>query len=173
MTKRHFYYLGYTFFLFLIESAARKVFAQDFFFVPQFLLLIIIVVAIKLSFQESVWVGFFAGFLLEIFSGQAFGGYIFALLLTSALFFLITRKITTQDISPVGSALLVLAGTFFFISSLYLYNGFFSLLGLGGQTALRSVFSSKIFWTAAINLMAFYPVKFIFDILQKRSEKSL
>lgn len=168
MTRRHLYYLLYIFFLFLLESAGRKVLVQDFYFVPALLLLVSIAAAIRKSLPEALWLSFFAGFLLEIFSGLGFGSYIFALSLTSALIFFMTRKVAAQDVSAFSSAVLVVLGTALFVFGIFAYNGFFSLLGLGKVPVLQSLLGSKMLWTLALNVIAFYPVKFVFDILPKR-----
>lgn len=168
MTNYNFYYLAYIFFLFLVETAVRNVLGQNFFFVPMLVLLTCLAAALKFEVPRIVWLSFFAGFLLEIFSGRFFGNYIFAMELAALLTVLMTKKIAARDVSAANQAFLVVLGTLFFIFGIFAYDGLFALLGSGAPTAWKSLFSSKLLWTMAVNLFAFYPVKFFFDILSKQ-----
>lgn len=173
MTQNHFYYLSYIFFLFLVETAARKVLEQNSFFVPMLVLLVCLAAALKFSVQRTIWFCFFAGFLLEIFSGRFFGSYIFALEFTALSILLITRKVITRDAAGLNIVFLAILGTLFFVLGIFIYESLFALLGFGTGPSWKSFFRSKLLWTIAVNLIAFFPVKFFFNILSKRSEKSI
>ena len=172
MTQNYFPHLAFLFFLFLIETAGRKVLEQNSFFVPMLLLLACLAAAQKFSIPKTLWTTFFAGFLLEIFSGQFFGSYIFGLEFAVLPIWLLTRRITRRDDSALGGAIFAAVGTVFFVFGIYAYCGLFGLLGFGEGGDFKSFFSSKLLWTIAVNVIAFYPVKFFLGILSKQSEKS-
>lgn len=173
MTRYHFYYLAYIFSLFLVESAARKVVEQNFFFVPMLVLLACLVVVLKFSVARIVWLVFFAGFLLEIFSGQFFGSYLFALGLMASVMLFLTRRVAIREASVLNSFFLVILATLLFFFGIFLYSGLFSLLGFGNGRVWKNFLSSELLWTIAVNLAMFYPVKFFFTILSRQDEKSI
>lgn len=167
MKKLYFYFFFYVLLLFLIESAGVKVFRSQGQLFPQLLLLLILVAAIRRPFAESLWLGFLAGLLSEIFCGLAFGTHIFSFLVEVLLVYAVTRKITTQEISPPSAALLVVLVSAAFLLSSYAYSELLSLLGQGARLPLKAYFSSAIFWTMFLNLLCFYPIKWVFDVLPK------
>lgn len=167
MTKKYIYQLLYLFVLFLLQTAALKVFAQEFFLIPHLVLLFVIIFALNHSFPQALWIGFLGGFLLELFSGQFFGAQIFSLLLIAAAVYFVTRNLTTQEISAPAIIFLVVLGTALFGFWIFSYTALASFLGIVKPAALGDLYSIKIFWSLIVNLLFFYPVRFIFELLPK------
>lgn len=146
--------------LFLVQSSMLLVAGGRSFLVPQLVLLFIIIFALSHSFDATLWQSFVAGLLLELFSGWFFGSYIFGLITCGLVIYLITRNLTPQEISiPLTVALVALA-TVLLPAAAYLYNVFFSLIGLADLPRFLSFFSFSLLWTAGVNFLFFYPLMF-------------
>lgn len=151
--------------LFLLQSSLMVAFSDKAQFLPNFLLLFVVIFTLAHSLPESVWQAFAAGALLELFSGWFFGAYIFALLACTLLIYLTTRKLTAQENSPGLGLLLVFGATLVMALALYFYNGLFSAIGLGPPVSLPQFASWRLVWAIVINLAAFYPLMLLSRLL--------
>ncbi|MDP3740767.1 MAG: hypothetical protein Q8R08_00375 [bacterium] len=156
--------------IFLLESALVKVYSPTR-LLPQLLFILSVTIAIRRPAVEGLWFSFFAGLLLEIFSGQFFGAYIFVLVVNWGVVFFTTRKITSQDISVASGALMVAISTLLAVIILYLYSLICSFLRLGDRLAFESLWSFGIFWLIVFNLASFHIMQFIYNILLRNDEK--
>ena len=151
--------------LFFLQSALQVAFADKAQFLPNFLLLFIVIFTLAHSLPMSIWQAFAAGFLLEIFSGWFFGAYIFAMLSCALLVYLVTRKLTAREISPATGLLLVFVVTVAMAAVLYLYSELFAALGAGPAVSPHQFISWRLLWAVVINLAAFYPLLMLSRVL--------
>lgn len=165
--KRYLRYLIFLLVLFLIEASATRVFGETLYLVPGLLLCFVIIFALTHSFSETLWMSFATGFLHEIFSGNFFGAQIVALVLIGSMVYLVTRKLTPQEITLPVSAFAVGVGTMLLVILVFAYLELSSVFHLTSAVSLRSVFSWRIIWTVVVNLIFFYPIRFILIFLER------
>lgn len=167
MKIKRWYLLAFILLLFLLDTASIKVFGSGDLFIPQFLLLLVIVFAINYSFTETLWFSFGIGFFAETVSGFFFGAEIVALVLTGLIVYSVTRKLTSQEISFLMAIVLVVVSTFVLKFCLYGYSATAAFFNLANYISLKEMFSLNLFWTALANFLVFYPVLFVFKFLKK------
>ncbi len=167
MTKKPLLYAVFLLFLFLLYSAGVKVFAETPNLVPQFILLFVISFALKSSLPETLWFSFLAGFLQELFSGEFFGAQIVAFVLAGLLVYFLTRNLTAQELALPTAILLIMIVTLTFGLWVFLYSSLIALLRLAPPVPLGDFYSSKILWTAVLNIVLFFPLDLIVKILRR------
>ena len=165
--KKYLYHILFLLVLFLIQNSLATVFSPEARLVPEFLLLAVTVFSLTHSLQESLWYGFAAGFLMEIFSGLFFGADTFGLVLVALAVYLVTRNLTAQDISAVAAVFLVIAATGFFAVATFLFQRLFVFFGLTAAVNPGQFFPLTLVWTAVVNATFFYPVKFFAKFLPR------
>lgn len=173
MAKKHLYQVLFLIFLWLLEIALSRVFAEEKFIIPQLVLLYVIVLALTRSQVESIWYAFAAGFLQEVFSGLFFGAHVFSLIIIAVLVYFVTRHWTVQDISFVASVLTVFTSTILLIILTFFYHQFFVFLNFAEKAALGSFFGLGIVLTIFLNLIFFYLFRALFTFFIKRNERPL
>ena len=161
MTKKYGIYAALLIVLFLLHTAAVKVF-QGASFVPDLLLLFIVLFATTRSLPESLWFAFGGGFLWELFSAEFFGAQIFALLVCSIAAYLVTRNLTAQQLGVPTAVFLVIGTTILRLLAVFVYQL------VAASLDLASVIPAGVFLNAGLvslliaNLLAFYLLHLIF-----------
>lgn len=161
--KRALYYFFFILFLFLVQTAMQKVFFASA-FVPQLLLLAVIVAAATSDYRQALILAFGSGLLAEFASSISFGSFISAFVVAALLSHLLTRKLTSQDISFGTALLLVFGSTLFFAIWVYVFNLFTSGLSLGPEVLARDVFRWRLLLTGLVNLLCFFPLLRLYRI---------
>lgn len=167
MSKKYFYYFLSLLALFVLQIAALKVWTANGNWVPQLILLFVIFFALTHSLPETVWFGFLAGFLEELFSGHFFGAHIVAIILIGLLLYFVTRNLTTQEVAAPTAATLVILATLFFPLWVFSYHSLAAFLGIAEPLSPNTLYSAKVVATIVINLLFFYPIRLLFRILPK------
>lgn len=167
MKKIYIYNVVFLIIFFLIFSAGLKVFSGRPYLVPELVLFAVIIFALRRSFTEVLWFSFFAGFLLEIFSGHFFGSRIFATALSGLVIYFITRKLTDREFSMPAMIFLVVIATLLSHSLTYFYHVFFAVFGLTQGIPFSALLNTRIIGTLAMNLAFFYPAFFLHKFLPK------
>ena len=162
MKKNPWYFL-FLFVPFLLQASFYRVFPGSS-LVPQFFIVLVIVVSVNLEFKQALTISFIAGFLAELFSGVSFGTMISAFLLACFIAHALTRKLTSQDISISTAAFLVAVETLAFAVWVWFFNWFASGLNLGSQVTASEIFRLGLVWQTAANLIFFFPINRLFKI---------
>lgn len=160
MTKKSLYSFLYLFVLFLVYAACLKVFTGHPYFIPQLVLLSVIVFATREEFVTTLWYSFAAGFLLELFSGLFFGANLIPVVAVAMAAFFITRNLTAQQVSMPSAVSLVILGTALFPLLAFLYLLAAAGLNLTESASFADLFSWTLVWTAVMNMIFFYPVQY-------------
>lgn len=169
MTKKYLYYFLYPIVLFLLQTAALKVFPESAHLVPQLLLLFVVIFALSESLTQVVWMSFAVGFSQELFSGLFFGSFIAASVITGAMIYFITRNLTAQEVPPTSAGFLIALGSVVFPGLVFLFNYLGVTLNLARVFAFTDFYSARIFWTILLNIGFFFPLNFIFKFLNRAS----
>lgn len=150
-TKQYFYHFVLLFGLMLLESAGVPV---------QLVLLFVVAFALlPYSFGEVLWASFAAGMFYEFYSGFGFGTYIAAASLTGIAVYVITRHVTSQQTSWPNMIFLIVVSTLLFSLVAAVYN-------FGAD--FRSFFGGKTAILLLANLVFFYPVMFLLNLLRPK-----
>ena len=155
MNNKYLIYAGLLFLFFLVHSSAVKVF-QGSSFVPELLLLAVIIFAAMNSLPETLWFSFGAGFLLEIFSAEFFGAHIFALLICGITAYLATRNLTAQELAVPTAVFLVIGATLLRPALVWVYQAGVSSLDLATAIPVGVFLNGELFYTVLVNLAIFY-----------------
>lgn len=161
MSKRYTLYFIYLLVLFLLQTAATKVFGESLYLIPQLLLMFIIIFTLTHSFRQALWISFVVGFLQELFSTTFFGGQIVTFVLTALLVYFITRNLTSQEITAPTIIFLVALATVLFRLWIFGYNNFIAFFNMAPHLSFRDIYSSQIIWTILVNFLFFYPLRAI------------
>ena len=167
MKKIYTYNVIFLIIFFLIFSAGLKVFSGRPYLLPELALIAVIFFALRRSFTEVLWFSFFAGFLLEIFSGHFFGSRIFAAVLSGILVYFVTRKLTDREFSLPVMIFLVIMATLLSHSLTYFYHAFFAVFGITQGIPFGVLLNKRIIGTVTMNLAFFYPAFFLYKFLPK------
>lgn len=162
--RKYFYYFLFLFVLFWCEIAFSKVFPGSY-FVPQFVLLFVVVFAVGRDFQETLVMSMLGGFLGELFSGLYFGTVISSMLAASLIAYFVSRNITAQAISLSNAAVLVVSITAILPLWAFLYNLIIFGLGLADTPVFQGFYSWGLLWRVLANFLVFFPVNRLFKIL--------
>lgn len=171
MKSQYFYLLIFLIIVFLTNAAGVQVFSSKVFLFPELLLLATLIFALNFSFGETLWFAFGVGFFAELFSGSFFGGEIVAFVCTGLLVYFITRNLTSQHTSFLTAVFVVALASVSFALGLYAYNSLIAIFNLTQYIPFGNFISTRIFWTILVNLIVFYPMTFIFKVLQ--NERSI
>ncbi len=144
-----------------------RVFAGVSYLIPRLVLLLVVAFALTSSFAATLWFSFAAGMLAEFFSGRFFGAMAFAYILAGISVYLLTRKLTAQEIGFYTGAILAVLQTLLFGISVYIFGLVAGLINSGEVTEFREIFNQKLVWTALVNIVFFYPVRGVFRLLPK------
>ena len=169
MNKSSLFFGGLFFLLFLLHSASVKVFASAS-FVPQFLLLFVIVFAATHSLPETLWFSFGAGFLWETFSAEFFGAQIFALIFCGLGAYLVTRNITAQELAAPTAAFLVVGATVLRPLLVAGYHAVASSLDLTSPIPFGTFLNPGVIYAALANLLVFYLLRFLIRLFPQLSK---
>ncbi len=171
MNKKLAWLYVFAFLLFLAQTAAVSVWAPASFLIPQLTLLLVLLFALNFSLVETLWFSFFTGFLHEIYSGLIFGSQIFSFVIIAILLYLITRKLTAQDITLPTGLVLVLLSTIGFLIMEFLYTRSLGFLEPDNLVLWKQFFDFQFFWTVLVNMFFYFIVKYVFHAASVFSKK--
>lgn len=159
--------------LFLISTAALRVFTPQAVFLPHLTLVLVVIFALNRSLPETIWFSFIAGFLSELFSGLAFGSQIFAFTMCGIAVYLLTRKITARHVSPPVVLLVVCGSTVAYYLFLSAASSFFVAFDHRSVLPLGEAMNWSLLWRVVANIVLFYPLNFVYKLLPKQDEGSI
>lgn len=160
MNKRIIYFTIFLLVSFAIQSAAVQVFGDRTNFIPQFLLLLVVIYAVDREFPESLWLAFAAGFCGELFSGFYFGAQIFSAVVIAITTYAITRKITLCEVKLPMAAFLVILLTVLSRLLPFIYQLLAARLSLARSIPFGDLFSPGLLILFVINLLVFFGLNF-------------
>ena len=128
---------------------------------PNFLFLIIVFYAFRKDNPIFLWLAFFAGIMLDIYSGSFFGSYTISLLVISFIINYTTRTFFTADPTPEFISVVIIVAYIILIGLMYLLDSF--ALGFGWTTYHISpeYITSKIWLDIVLNLIFALPIYYV------------
>lgn len=154
--------------LFLLQVAAIGVFPGASVWFPQLVLLYVIAYALNHAFVQTLWLSFGAGLLSELFSTVSFGSSTAAFFITGILIYVVTRRLTSRDVSLKTLIFLIVPATLLFPIWVYAYSGVLALFQISEGIGFADFYTITILWTAFSNLIFFFPVNFLISLLDRR-----
>jgi len=163
--KRLFYFFLLIFAFFWLETGLRRVFPGNN-FIPQLVLILLVVFSIRVNFQELLATILFGGLLGELFSGLYFGAAIWSMLICVPLARFAWSNPTLRSFSLSHIWFIGLIATAAYPLAAYLYSLVISGLGFMSRPMFFNFYSLEILWQIIANLCLIYAVywlvKFIF-----------
>jgi len=154
--KYYVFHLAFLLVLFLLQASGLRVLPDLRFLVPQFVLLFVVLIALRKSVPQVVWFSFIGGFLLELISGLFFGGLIVSLMLTGLLIYFVSRNLAQLATSIWMAALYTGLATLLTPFWVFIYQILIALFDISPAVPLRNLYSINIIWTIVLNLVFFY-----------------
>lgn len=125
---------------------------------PNLLFLFAILYAFKKDDSDFLWLAFFSGLIMDVFSGAMFGTYMLSFLMISFAVNYATRNFFSADPNIPVMFFVLLAANLFLVALIYLENSLAVRFG-AVSSVLPGVFISKRTWIdIAFNLVLAFPV---------------
>lgn len=128
---------------------------------PNFLFLLVIFYAFRKDNPTFLWLAFFSGLLLDLFSGGFFGAYAISFLSVSVIMNYTTRSFLSADLSTEFMSVLIFVSYFFMLGLVYLVNSFAIRLGLTQLGISPAYLVKKVWIDVVFNLIFAIPIYFL------------
>ena len=125
---------------------------------PNFLFLFAVLYAFDSSDQLFLWMAFFCGMSLDIFSGNFFGAYTLSLLIVTLLINYTTISIFKSEASVQSLSVIITFAYIVFVGSAYAINSFAYQLGFISHPIAASYLVNKLLFDLLFNLVFAGPV---------------
>ena len=128
---------------------------------PNFLFLFAVFYAIRKDDPVFLWLAFFAGILLDVYSGSLFGSNTLAFLIISFIINYTTRTFLTADPTPEFISVVIIISYIILIGLLYLFDSFGLRFGWTAYHISPEYITLKIWLDIALNLIFALPVYYL------------
>ena len=138
---------------------------------PNFLFLFAILFALKKDNRGFLWIAFFSGLLLDLFSGGFFGAFTLAMLLVCALAAYTAATLFTIDLSIEARSILVAAANLIFVLVLFIINLATFKFNLAPNQISPQIFAGKVWLDLILNLIFAMPIYYLLLLDDKLAVK--
>jgi len=128
---------------------------------PNFIFLFAIFYALKKQTPDFLWIAFFGGLILDLFSGNLFGSYTLALICICSLLAYATGTFFTADLSIEITSIFLTLGYLAFVILLFLINWLGLKSNLIGYQISPKIFETKVWLDLFLNLIFAVPVYYL------------
>lgn len=147
--------------------ALNAVFPQFLEGAPNFLLLLVIFQSFKSRGSDFIWIAFFSGLLLDIYSPFYFGSHTISFLCLAIMIHYLTSTFLTSDPSVRLTAIIILAAFIMFTAMVYTLNiAIFKIVGSGYILSLNYL-KGKFWVDLLFNLVFAGPIFFLTELADR------
>jgi rod shape-determining protein MreD len=144
----------------ILLLALNVVFPAARFSAPNFLFLLVVVYAFRKDNPDFLWLAFFAGIMLDVYSNVFFGTFTLSFMIISLVINYTTRTFFSADPSVIYMGAVVAATNLILIGLIYFINS----IGLGFEKNLVRIsgeyLANKVWADVALNLFFAAPIYF-------------
>lgn len=149
------------FFTVVILLALNAVFPHVGASAPNFLFLLVVIFAFRQDGYEYLWLAFFAGLLLDVYSGTFFGTYMLSFLFLALIINYTTRTFFSADPSVNYIAVVVAVSYLTLVGLIYLMNSIGVRID-GNFSPISAIYlNNKIWLDLLLNLVFAAPIYYV------------
>lgn len=152
--------------LLLAINATMPFFRQS---APNLLFLLVIFMAFRQDSVDFLWVAFFAGLILDVYSAPIFGSYLFSFLILAMIVNTTTRTFFSADPNLIYIATVIVISYLMLVGMIYILNALAFQFHNIVEPLSPLYLSQKIWFDLILNLIFAMPVYFLTQYLDQIS----